>query len=50
MRSIAEQWLTGELDFLDAVVFPRSDDSAQRLYYYLCELQRRGARAAARGR
>lgn len=42
IRSIAEQWLTGELDDIDAVVFTRSDDSAQRLYYYLCELQRRG--------
>ena len=42
IRSIAEQWLNGELDELDAVVFTRSDDSAQRLYYYLCELQRRG--------
>ena len=41
-RSIAEQWLTGELDHLEAVVFTRSDDSSQRLYYYLCELQRRG--------
>jgi hypothetical protein len=40
-RSIAEQWLTGALDFLEAVVFPRSDDSAQRLYYYMCELRRR---------
>jgi hypothetical protein len=42
MRAVAEQWLTGELDVLDAVVFPRNHDSAQRLYYYLCELQRRG--------
>jgi hypothetical protein len=42
LRDICEQWLEGHLDFLDAVVFPRSDDSAQRLYYYLCELQRRG--------
>jgi 2-hydroxyglutaryl-CoA dehydratase, D-component len=41
-RSIAEQWLTGGLDDLTAVVFSRSDDSAQRLYYYVCELQRRG--------
>ncbi|HEU4602720.1 MAG TPA: 2-hydroxyacyl-CoA dehydratase family protein, partial [Steroidobacteraceae bacterium] len=41
-RSIAEQWLNGELDQFDAVVFSRSDDSAQRLYYYVCELQRRG--------
>lgn len=41
-RSIAEQWLGGELDGLESVIFSRSDDSAQRLYYYLCELQRRG--------
>lgn len=41
MRAIVEQWLSGELDFIDAVVFPRTDDSAQRIYYYLCELQRR---------
>lgn len=41
-RSLLEWWLEGELDFLDAVVFPRSNDSAQRLYYYVCELQRRG--------
>lgn len=41
-RAIAEQWITGELDFLAAVVLPRTDDAAQRLYYYLCELQRRG--------
>ena len=41
-RSYLEQWLRGELDFLEAVIFPRSNDSAQRLYYYLCELQRRG--------
>jgi benzoyl-CoA reductase/2-hydroxyglutaryl-CoA dehydratase subunit BcrC/BadD/HgdB len=40
-RAIAEQWLSGDLDFLDAVIFPRSSDSSQRLYYYLCELQRR---------
>jgi hypothetical protein len=40
-RSIAEQWLKGDLDEFDAVIFSRSDDSAQRLYYYLCELQRR---------
>jgi benzoyl-CoA reductase/2-hydroxyglutaryl-CoA dehydratase subunit BcrC/BadD/HgdB len=40
VRAIAEQWLRGDLHFVDAVVFPRSDDSAQRLYYYLCELQR----------
>ena len=48
MRAVAEQWLTGALDCLDAVVFPRSHDSAQRLYYYLCELQRRGLCAGPR--
>lgn len=42
IRSIAEQWLSGALDFLSAVVLSRSDDSAQRLYYYICELQRLG--------
>ena len=36
------QWLQGDLDHLEAVVFARGDDSGQRLYYYLCELQRRG--------
>jgi hypothetical protein len=41
-RCIAEQWVAGELDALQAVIFSRSDDSAQRLYYYLCELQRTG--------
>jgi benzoyl-CoA reductase/2-hydroxyglutaryl-CoA dehydratase subunit BcrC/BadD/HgdB len=46
LRSITEQWLQGRLDFMDAVVFSRGDDSTQRCYYYLCELQRR---ALARG-
>lgn len=41
-RRIAEQWLSGELDALAAVIFSRSDDSAQRLYYYVCEWQRIG--------
>jgi hypothetical protein len=42
LRAITERWLAGDLDFLRCVVFPRADDSSQRLYYYLCELQRRG--------
>jgi hypothetical protein len=42
VRSIAEQYLGGALDFLQAIIFPRSNDSAQRLYYYLCELRARG--------
>lgn len=41
-RQVAQRWLAGELDHLDAVVFSRGDDNAQRLYYYLCELQRTG--------
>ena len=40
-RSVLEFWAQGRFDFFDAVVFSRGDDSAQRLYYYICELQRR---------
>jgi hypothetical protein len=42
LRVIADQWIGGALDHLDAIVFARGDDSGQRLYYYLSELQRRG--------
>ena len=42
-RAILEGWAAGEYDGLAQVVFSRADDSAQRLYYYLCELQRREA-------
>jgi len=45
VRSIAAQYLRGDLDFLDAVILPRSNDSAQRLYYYLCEMRSRGLTA-----
>jgi hypothetical protein len=41
-RSLVEDWLNGGFDMFDAVVFTRGDDAAQRLYYYLCELRRRG--------
>jgi len=41
-RAVADRWLAGDLDGLEAVIFSRSDDNAQRLYYYLCELQRLG--------
>jgi hypothetical protein len=41
-HSILEDWADGAFDQLDAVVFSRADDSAQRLYYYLCELRRVG--------
>lgn len=40
--STLEQWAEGAFDFLPYVLFPRSNDSAQRLYYYITELRRRG--------
>lgn len=48
VRSIVEQWLTGQFEFMAAVVFSRSDDSVQRSYYYLCELQRTAAAGGPR--
>ena len=44
-KSIVDQWLAGRFDFMDAVVFPRANDSLQRTYYYVCELRRRGLAA-----
>lgn len=41
-RSILEDWLSGALDDLEVVVFSRADDASQRLYYYICEVQRTG--------
>ena len=41
-RSILQQWHDGALDGVQAVVFSRTDDASQRLYYYVRELQRRG--------
>jgi hypothetical protein len=40
---ILEDWASGALDHLEMVVFSRGDDSAQRLYYYVCELRRTGS-------
>lgn len=40
--SILEDWAAGAFDQHAAVVFTRADDNAQRLYYYICELQRQG--------
>ncbi|WP_137680114.1 hypothetical protein [Aurantiacibacter suaedae] len=37
-----QAWADGDYDHLDRVVFSRADDTAQRFYYYVCELQRRG--------
>lgn len=42
-RSILEQWHDGAFDGLHSVVFSRSDDAAQRLFYYVRELQQRGS-------
>lgn len=39
--SILEDWIDGAFDCFGQVVFSRGDDAAQRLYYYICELQRR---------
>ena len=41
-RAIMEDWAAGHFDFMEAVIFTRGDDAAQRLYYYISELQRRG--------
>ena len=40
VRVIIDQYLQGNLDFLRYIILPRSNDSAQRIYYYLCELRR----------
>lgn len=42
-KSIVEQWVEGAFDLFGEVLFSRGNDNAQRLYYYLDELQRRGA-------
>lgn len=41
-RSLVEDWFQGAFDCFERVIFTRGDDASQRLYYYLCELQRRG--------
>ncbi|GAA5054732.1 hypothetical protein GCM10023208_17880 [Erythrobacter westpacificensis] len=41
-RPLLETWAEGKYDDLDHVLFSRADDTSQRLYYYICELQRRG--------
>lgn len=39
---VLEAWLDGDYDHLQYVLFSRAEDTSQRLYYYCCELQRRG--------
>lgn len=41
-RSILEDWAEARFDALEYVIFSRSDDNSQRLYYYICELRARG--------
>lgn len=41
-KSILEDWIAGRFDHLKQVVFSRGEDSVQRLWYYVCELQRCG--------
>jgi hypothetical protein len=41
-RSVIEDWAAGRFDCFAQVVFSRGNDVTQRLYYYVCELQRRG--------
>jgi len=41
-RSMLEDWHAGRFDCLSQVVLSRACDASQRLYYYLCELRRRG--------
>lgn len=40
--SMVEDWANGTFDCFEHVIFSRGEDAAHRLYYYLCELQRRG--------
>lgn len=41
-RRMLEDWSEGRFDLFEQVVFTRGDDNAQRLYYYICELRKRG--------
>jgi hypothetical protein len=40
--SILEDWAEGRFNCFEQVVFSRGEDASHRLYYYICELQRRG--------
>ena len=42
VHSILEDWAAGAFDGFADVVFSRGNDASQRLYYYVCELQRIG--------
>lgn len=40
-KRIIQKWAQGQFDALSHVIFSRGCDNAQRLYYYVCELQKR---------
>jgi len=42
VRGVFERLLRSDFSYLAAIVLPRSGDSVQRFYYYLCELRRGG--------
>jgi hypothetical protein len=47
-RSMLEDWADGRFNCLEQVIFTRGEDVSQRLYYYVCELQRCGKLAGPR--
>ena len=49
-RTVLEDWAAGRFDCFAQVVFTRGEDVSQRLYYYVCELQRLGKLAGPRPR
>ncbi|GAB1263356.1 2-hydroxyacyl-CoA dehydratase subunit D [Aurantivibrio infirmus] len=40
-RVIFDSLLKGDFEFVDLILLPRSNDAQQRLYYYICEIQRK---------
>lgn len=42
-RSLFNRLLAGDYSFVAGLVLPRTHDAHQRLYYYLCELERKGS-------
>ncbi|MEO8308917.1 MAG: hypothetical protein ABI616_12845 [Pseudomonadota bacterium] len=45
---VLESWAQGAFNDIESVLFTRGEDTSQRLYYYVCELQRRGEIAGPR--
>ncbi len=42
VEGMLEDWSEGRFDCFESVIFTRGEDVTQRLYYYVCELQRLG--------